>query len=153
MGRVERQTIQVAIESVYNLHMRAGLCVAFATGKMYGGTSLVCRRWHDYSNKKNLVLHHILQVYALQGRTKLSVSTCTSRTPDYMLRQFLLSVRASVLIHEPSRAVPARGTFESIVFTNNCTKTLYYRTAVEFLPDGDVRVPSANRRVHESAFS
>ena len=52
MGRVERQTIQVAIESVYDLHMHAGLCVAFTTGKMYGGTSLVCRRWCDYSNKK-----------------------------------------------------------------------------------------------------
>ena len=41
-----------------------------------------------------------------------------------MLRQFLLSVRASVLVHEPSRAVLARGTFESIVVTNNCTNTL-----------------------------
>ena len=52
MGRVERQTIQVAIELVYDLHMLAGLCVAFTTGKMYGGISLVCRRWCDYSNKK-----------------------------------------------------------------------------------------------------
>ena len=53
MGRVERQTIQVAIGSVYNFHMHAGLCVTFTNGKMYGGTSLVCRRWHDYSNKKS----------------------------------------------------------------------------------------------------
>ena len=45
MGRVERQTIQVAIESVYDLHMHAGFCVAFTTGKMYGGKSLVCCRW------------------------------------------------------------------------------------------------------------
>ena len=50
MGRVERQTIQVAIESVYDLHMHAGLCVVLTTGRMYGGTSLVCRRWCDYSN-------------------------------------------------------------------------------------------------------
>ena len=35
MGRVERQTIQVAIESVYDLRMHACLCVAFTTGKMY----------------------------------------------------------------------------------------------------------------------
>ena len=51
-ARVERQTIQVAIESVYDLHIHACLCVAFTTGKLYGGTSLVCRRWCDYSNKK-----------------------------------------------------------------------------------------------------
>ena len=70
MERVETQTIQVAIESVYDLHMHAVLCVAFTTGKMYGGTSLVCRRWCDYSNKKNLVLYHILQVYALQEKNK-----------------------------------------------------------------------------------
>ena len=70
MGRVERHIIQVAIESVYDLHMHAGLCMVFTTGKMYGGTSLVCRRWCDYSNKNNLVLHHILQVYALQEMNK-----------------------------------------------------------------------------------
>ena len=71
-------------------------------------------------------------------KAKLSVSTCTLRTPDYMLRQFLLSARASVFIHEPSRAVLARGTFESIVVTYNCTNTLYYRTALELLPDGNI---------------
>ena len=70
------------------------------------------------------------------------MSTCTLRTPDYMLRQFLLSVRASVLIHEPSRAVLAPGTFESIVVTTNCTNTLYYRTAVELLPDGNIECHS-----------
>ena len=130
MGRVERQTIQLAIESVCDLHMHAGLCVAFTTGKMYGGTSLVCRRWCDYSNKKILVLRHILEVYALQEKNKA--------VGINLLRQFLLSVRASVLIHEPSRAVLARGTFESIVVMNNCTNTLYYRTAVELLPDGNI---------------
>ena len=70
MRRVEKQTIHVAIESVYDWHMHAGLCVALTTGKMYGGTSLVCRRWCKNSNKKNLVLHHILQVYALQEKNK-----------------------------------------------------------------------------------
>ena len=134
MGRVERQTIQLAIESVCDLHMHAGLCVAFTTGKMYGGTSLVCRRWCDYSNKKILVLRHILEVYALQEKNKA--------VGINLLRQFLLSVRASVLIHEPSRAVLARGTFESIAVTNNCTNTLYYRTAVELLPDGNKECPS-----------
>ena len=101
------------------MHMHACLCVAFTTGNMYGDTSFVCRRWCDYSNTyvAIVVLHHILQVYALQEKTMLSVSTCTVHTPDYMLRQFLLSVRASVLIHEPSSAVLARGTFESIVVT------------------------------------
>ena len=44
----------------------------------------------------------------------------------YMLRQFLLSVRASVFIHEPSHTALARGTFESIVVTYNCTNALYY---------------------------
>ena len=71
-------------------------------------------------------------------KAKLSVSTCTLRTPDYMLRQFLLSVRASVFIHEPSRAVLARGTFESIVVTYNCTNAMFNRTAVELLPDGNI---------------
>ena len=47
MGRAKRQTIQVAIESVYYLHMHASLCVAFTTGKMYGSTNLVCRRCCD----------------------------------------------------------------------------------------------------------
>ena len=103
--------------------------------------------------KKNLVLHHILQVCALREKNKAVGINLHFTHPDYMLRQFLLSVRASVLIHESSRAVLARGTFESIVVTNNCTNTLYYRTAVELLPDGEHRVPFANRRVHESAFS
>ena len=100
--------------------------------------------------KKNLVLHHRLYFkYTHYGKkTKLSVSTCTLRTLDYMLRQFLLSVRASVLIHEPSRAVLARGTFESIAVTNNCTNTLHYRTAVELLPDGNIECPS---RIEECA--
>ena len=87
---------------------------------------------------KNLVLHHILQVYADQEKnTAVNINLHLSH-PDYMLRQFLLSVRASVFVHEPSRAVLARGTFESIVVTNNCTNTSYYRTAVELLPDGNI---------------
>ena len=65
-----------------------------------------------------------------------------------MLRQFLLPVRASVFIHKPSRAVLARGTFESIVVTNNCANTLYHRTAVELLPDGNMWCPS---RIEECA--
>ena len=62
MRRVERQTIEVRMESVYDLRMHAGLCVAFTTGKMYGGTSLVCRRWCNYCNQNILVLHHTLQI-------------------------------------------------------------------------------------------
>ena len=119
--------------------------------RWYGGTSLVCRRWHEYSNKKNLFLHHILQEYAIQEKNKavsINLHLTHPRLPGYMLRQFLPSVRASVLIHEPSRAVLARGTFESIVVTNKCTNTLYYRTAVEFLPDGNIECPS---RIDECA--
>ena len=81
-------------------------------------------------------------------KKKLSVSTSTLRTPDYVLRQFLLSVRASVFIHELSRAVLARGTFERIVVTYNCTNTLYYRTAVELLPNRNIECPS---RIEECA--
>ena len=82
--------------------------------------------------------------------TKLSVSTCTLGTPDYMLRQFLLSVRASVLIHKPSRAVRARCTFEGIVVTTNCTPCT---TVQQWSSWWEHRVPFANRRVRDSAFS
>ena len=92
--------------------------------------------------KKSTSASYTSSIRITRKKTKLSVSTCTLRTPDYMLRQFLLSVRASVLSHEPSSAVLARGTFESIAVTNNCTNTLYYRTAVELLPDGNIECPS-----------
>ena len=92
--------------------------------------------------KKSSSASYTSSIRITRKKTKLSVSTCTLRTPDHVLRQRLLSVRASVLIHEPSRAVLARGTFESIVVTNNCTNTLYYRTAVELLPDGNIECPS-----------
>ena len=50
-------------------------------------------------------------------KTLLPVSTCTLYITDYMLRQFLLSALASALMHELSRAVLARGTFESSAVT------------------------------------
>ena len=99
--------------------------------------------------KQFLVVHHILQAYALQEKNKaVGINLHLTHPRLYMLRQRLLSVRAYVLIHEPSCAVLARGTSESIVVTNNCTNTLYYRTAVELLPDGNIECPS---RIEECA--
>ena len=104
---------------------------------MYGGTSLVCRRSCDYSNKKTVVvLHHTLQVYASQEKNKAVRINLHLAHPRLYATTVSTLGPASVFIHEPSRAVLARGTFESVVATNNCTNTLYYRTAVELLPDG-----------------
>ena len=116
---------------------------------MYGGTSLVCRRSCDYSNKKTVVvLHHTLQVYASQEKNKAVRINLHLAHPRLYATTVSTLGPASVFIHEPSRAVLARGTFERIVVTNNCTNTLYYRTEVELLPDGNIWCPS---RIEECA--
>ena len=91
--------------------------------------------------------------YTSSIRTTRKKQSCRNQPAPYAPQaicydSFLLSVRASVLIHEPSRTVLARGTFESIVVANNCTNTLHYRTAVELLPDGNIECPS---RIEECA--
>ena len=50
-------------------------------------------------------------------KTMLPVSTCTWYITDCMFRHFLLSALASVLMPELSRAVLARGAFESTAVT------------------------------------
>ena len=83
--------------------------------------------------------------YTSSIRTTRKKQSCRNQPAPYAPQaicydSFLLSVRASVPIHERSRAVLARGTFESIAVTNICTNTLYYRTAVELLPDGNIEL-------------
>ena len=101
----------------------------------------MCRRWHDYSDK-NLFLHRILQVYALQEKNKAVGINLHLAHPRLYATTVSILGPGFLFIHEPSRAVLARGTFESIGVTCNCTNTLYYRTAVELLPDGNIECHS-----------